>query len=144
MCIRDRFNMEPAEAYAGADKPAVIDDVDEQLLPVFLEEADDLCPKISEGLRIWREPPHDGQQVPLLKRLLHTMKGSSRMVGAMRIGEIAHEMESRVLEADQFSDEAGYWDDLESDFDHIMALLKELRGGKPVEETKPVPIGRLS
>ena len=138
----DVFNMEPAEAYAGADKPAVIDDVDEQLLPVFLEEADDLCPKISEGLRIWREPPHDGQQVPLLKRLLHTMKGSSRMVGAMRIGEIAHEMESRVLEADQFSDEAGYWDDLESDFDHIMALLKELRGGKPVEETKPVPIGR--
>ncbi len=132
----DVFNMEPTVAYAGADKPAVIDDVDEQLLPVFLEEADDLCPKISEGLRIWREPPHDGQQVPLLKRLLHTMKGSSRMVGAMRIGEIAHEMEGRVLEADQFSDEAGYWDDLESDFDHIMALLKELRGGKPARRNQ--------
>ena len=136
------FTIEPTEAYAGADKPVVFDDVDEQLLPVFLEEADDLCPKISEGLRLWREPPHDEQQVPLLKRLLHTMKGSSRMVGAMRIGEIAHEMEGRVLEADQLSDEAGYWDDLESDFDHIMALLKELRGGKRAEEHKPVPIGR--
>ena len=138
----DVFTIEPTEAYAGADKPDVFDDIDEQLLPVFLEEADDLCPKISEGLRIWREPPHDGQQVPLLKRLLHTMKGSSRMVGAMRIGEIAHEMEGRVLEADQLSGEAGYWDDLESDFDHIMALLKELRGGKRAEEPKPVPIGR--
>ena len=130
------------ETLAGVDKPAAIDDVDEQLLPVFLEEADDLCPKISEGLRIWREPPHDAQQVPILKRLLHTIKGSSRMVGAMRIGEIAHEMEGRVLEVDQFSDEPGYWDDLESDFDHIMALLNELRGGKRVEEHKPATIGR--
>jgi chemosensory pili system protein ChpA (sensor histidine kinase/response regulator) len=127
---------------AENDNPGVFDDVDEQLLPVFLEEADDLCPKISEGLRIWREPPHDEQQVTLLKRLLHTMKGSSRMVGAMRIGEIAHEMEGRVLAAAQLSGEAGYWDDLESDFDHIMALLKELRGGKKAEEPKPAPAGR--
>ena len=132
----------PAEGYAEADKPRVYDDVDEQLLPVFLEEADDLCPKISEGLRAWREPPHDEQQVPLLKRLLHTMKGSSRMVGAMRIGEIAHEMEDRVLAAAGLRDEAGYWDALESDFDRITALLEELRGGKPAEEPKPVPTGR--
>lgn len=131
-----------AEAYAEADKPRVYDDLDEQLLPVFLEEADDLCPKISEGLRAWREPPHDEQQVPLLKRLLHTMKGSSRMVGAMRIGEIAHEMEDRVLAAAQLRNEAGYWDALESDFDRVMALLEELRGGKPAEEAKPVPAGR--
>lgn len=132
----------PVEAYAEADKPRVYDDVDEQLLPVFLEEADDLCPKISEGLRTWREPPHDELQVPLLKRLLHTMKGSSRMVGAMRIGEIAHEMEDRVLAAARLRDEAGYWDALESDFDRIMALLEELRGGKPVIEAKQVPTGR--
>ena len=132
----------PAEAYAEAYKPRVYDDVDEQLLPVFLEEADDLCPKISEGLRTWREPPHDEEQVPFLKRLLHTMKGSSRMVGAMRIGEIAHEMEDRVLAAAQLRDEAGYWDTLESDFDRIMVLLGELRGGKPVAEAKQVPIGR--
>jgi chemosensory pili system protein ChpA (sensor histidine kinase/response regulator) len=132
----------PVEAYAEADKPRVYDDVDEQLLPVFLEEADDLCPRIGEGLRQWREPPHDEQQVPLLKRLLHTMKGSSRMVGAMRIGEIAHEMEDRVLAAAQLREEAGYWDALESDFDRILALLEELRGGKPVVEVKPAPAGR--
>ena len=132
----------PDRAYAEADKPAVSDDVDEQLLPVFLEEADDLCPKISEGLRLWREPPHDQDQVAVLRRLLHTMKGSARMVGAMRIGEIAHEMEDRVQAAAQLSDEAGYWDGLESDFDRIMSLLRELRGGKPAEEAKPVPIGR--
>lgn len=126
-----RTIVKPAEEDAEAEKPRVYDELDEQLLPVFLEEADELGPKIGEGLRAWRETPQDEQQEHLLKRLLHTMKGSSRMVGAMRIGEIAHEMEDRVA-ASHRRDEAGYWDTLESDFDLITALLEELRGGKPV------------
>ncbi|MGA7750640.1 MAG: response regulator, partial [Gallionella sp.] len=129
----------PADATsAEGDKPQVYDELDEQLLPVFLEEADELGPKIGEELRAWRESPLDEQQVQSLKRLLHTMKGSSRMVGAMRIGEIAHEMEDRVAAAHQ-REEAGYWDTLESDFDRITALLEELRGGKPVVDVKQVP-----
>lgn len=138
----DEIATESSAAYEVPEKSGILDDVDEQLLPVFLEEADDLCPKISEGLRIWRESPHDLAQVPVLKRLLHTIKGSSRMVGAMRIGEIAHKMEGSVLAADRLSGETEYWDDLESDFDHIVSLLKELRGGKPTEEPLPVPAGR--
>ena len=122
----------PGDEHDKAEEPQVQDDIDEQLLPVFLEEADDLCPKISEGLRAWRENPHDEQHVQSLKRLLHTMKGSSRMVGAMRIGEIAHEMEDRVSADVQAREEAGYWDALDSDFDLVNALLEELRGGKAV------------
>jgi chemosensory pili system protein ChpA (sensor histidine kinase/response regulator) len=132
------------EEYAEADKPRVFDEVDDQLLPVFLEEAEDLCPKISEVLRAWREPPHDEQQEQLLKRLLHTLKGSSRMVGAMRIGEIAHEMEDRVTAAASMLNETGYWDGLEYDFDRIMALLEELQSGKPAEEPQPVPQRRAT
>lgn len=127
----------PADDEAEGDTQ-VFDELDEQLLPVFLEEADELAPKIGEGLRLWRESPQDDQQVQSLKRLLHTMKGSSRMVGAMRIGEIAHGMESRVAAAQQ-RDEAGYWDVLESDFDRITALLEALHGGKPVAEVRQVP-----
>jgi chemosensory pili system protein ChpA (sensor histidine kinase/response regulator) len=132
----------PGGSYGETDKPRVFDDVDEQLLPVFLEESEDLCPKISEALRAWREPPHDEKHVSLLNRLLHTMKGSARMVGAMRIGEIAHEMEDSVLSAAELGAETGYWDALDNDFDRIMALIEELRGGKPADEPKPVPFGR--
>jgi chemosensory pili system protein ChpA (sensor histidine kinase/response regulator) len=132
----------PGESYVDTDKPRVFDDVDDQLLPVFLEESEDLCPKISETLRALREPPHHEQQVLLLKRLLHTMKGSARMVGAMRIGEIAHEMEDRVLAVADLGNDSEYWDTLENDFDRIIALIEELRSGKPAEEPKPVPFGR--
>ena len=129
-------------AREAVEQVTLYDDVDEQLLPVFLDEADELCPKISEGLRTWREHPHDELQAPLLKRLLHTLKGSSRMVGVMRIGEIAHAMEGRVLAAAQLRDEAGYWDELGDDFDRILALIEKLHGGVPATEAKKIQTTR--
>lgn len=115
-----------------AELRPVHEDIDEQLLPVFLDEADDLCPKICEGLRAWREYPYDEHHVQLLKRLLHTMKGSSRMAGAMRIGEIVHEMEDRISIPVHDRGVTGYWDALDSDFDQVSVLLEELRRGKAV------------
>lgn len=121
---------ERPENPANPGKPDVQDDIDEQLLPVFMEEADDLCPKIAAGLRKWREQPHDEQQAQLLKRLLHTLKGSARMAGGMRIGEIVHDMEDRVLAVATLFDQPGYWESLDSDSDRIAELLEELRSGK--------------
>ncbi len=110
-------------------KSMMRDDVDAQLLPVFLEEADELCPSIGAGLRTMRANPEDDNELHLLYRLLHTLKGSARMTGAMRMGEIAHEMEGRLVAGTQSKD-AGLWDELESDFDYVNVLLEELRTGK--------------
>ena len=124
-----------AESPAKSGKPQVRDDVDVQLLPVFIEEADELCPNIGAGLRAWRDQPGDEQQPQLLKRLLHTLKGSARMAGAMRIGDLAHGMEERVLSAAQADQQAGFWESLESDFDDICGKLENLRSGEATEET---------
>jgi chemosensory pili system protein ChpA (sensor histidine kinase/response regulator) len=132
------------EMPARAERPRLRDDVDEQLLPVFLEEADDLCPKIGAGLRAWREQPHDEQHVQELKRLLHTLKGSARMAGAMRIGELAHGMEEQVLSAATKSGQAGYWEKLEGDFDAISGMLEKLRAGELKEEPAPERRRRVS
>jgi chemosensory pili system protein ChpA (sensor histidine kinase/response regulator) len=113
-----------------APKSQVRDDVDEQLLPVFLEEADDLLPKIGECMRAWREKPEDEKRLHTLTRLLHTVKGSARMAGAMRIGEIAHGMEDRVQHAARRNEQPDYWDELDSDFDQISNLIEGLRGGE--------------
>ncbi len=129
----------PAQPQKAAVRPQVRDDVDEQLLPVFLEEADELCPGIGAGLRAWREQPGNEQHAQALKRLLHTLKGSSRMAGAMRIGEMAHVMEDRVLSTTQ-QQEADYWDVLEGEFDRVTVLLEELRSGKTsAPEPEPEP-----
>jgi chemosensory pili system protein ChpA (sensor histidine kinase/response regulator) len=120
----------------GRELASLRDDVDEQLLPIFLEEADELCPKIGGCLRNLREEPHG--DLHLLNRLLHTLKGSARMTGAMRIGDIAHEMEGRLLGGMALTSEE--CDTLEADLDHLNLLLDELRGGgliiNPLEETR--------
>jgi chemosensory pili system protein ChpA (sensor histidine kinase/response regulator) len=72
------------------------DELDPQLLPLFMEEAGELVPSIGLSLRSWRDAPADAGRAQALKRLLHTLKGSARMAGAMAIGELTHHMETRI------------------------------------------------
>ena len=72
------------------------DELDPDLLPVFLEEASDLLPQMQVLLRAWQAEPAAQDPVDGLRRLLHTVKGSARMAGAMRLGQQMHDMESRI------------------------------------------------
>ena len=75
------------------------DDIDPELLPIFLEEAQELVPAVGQGLRDWRSSPGNAAAGNALQRTLHTLKGSARMCGAMALGELTHHMESRVENA---------------------------------------------
>ncbi|MDD2721221.1 MAG: Hpt domain-containing protein [Gallionella sp.] len=121
--------LKPLSAEEPVQKTLLRDDVDPQLLPVFIEEADELCPKIGDCLRSLRENAEDDHALQLLNRLLHTLKGSARMTGAMRIGELAHAMEGNLQAGVKAGGEA-LLDKLEADYDHINILLEELRTGE--------------
>ncbi|MFC7418979.1 Hpt domain-containing protein [Iodobacter arcticus] len=119
------------------------DDIDEQLLPVFIEEADELMQQISGSLRGLRVPAEVQQESSALKRDLHTFKGSARMAGAMRMGEVAHQMESRLLAAGNHYS-AALLDALDADFDLIQTLADELKGVKqPVVVAKAAPLNQV-
>jgi chemosensory pili system protein ChpA (sensor histidine kinase/response regulator) len=116
---------------------AVSDDVDKQVLPIFLEEAAELFPQASEQLRAWRKKPGDAQPVHGLKRTLHTFKGSARMAGAMRLGELTHQMESRLPENEALERPTpALLDVLDNDLDHIAFVLDRLQQG---EVNTPLP-----
>ena len=84
------------KAPSGRELRKMHDDIDEQLLPIFLEEAQTLLPQIGSDIRDWKAKPEDLNVVQSLQRGLHTLKGSARMAGAIRLGELTHIMESRV------------------------------------------------
>ena len=90
--------MAPRAAFVPAIQQ-LQDEIDEQLLPIFLEEALDLNQGIATQLRAWRSAPSNAEAVRTLTRLLHTLKGSARMAGAMNLGEITHAIETRVEQA---------------------------------------------
>ena len=141
----------PAAAIAAAhapltpetDRRVINDDLDEQLLPIFMEEAQDLFPQIGEQLRDWRANPQSGEISHSLQRSLHTLKGSARMAGAMRLGELTHHMETRVVAATEGGELAPtLFDELETEFDRLGDALERLRtgGAEVVAEAPATPV----
>jgi len=121
------------------------DDVDEQLLPIFLEESHDLYPQIGANLRAWRDKPEDEALARSLRRTLHTLKGGARMAGAMRAGELTHRMEDSVIHYTA-ADLGGttFWDNLDNQFDYLGGLLEQLRRGEPATEVGEKEIGETA
>ena len=83
----------PHELDDGIDAEDVIDP---DLFPIFEEEADELLPRLSAALRQWVERPDELAARAEALRVLHTLKGSARLAGALRLGEMAHRTESVI------------------------------------------------
>jgi len=116
------------------------DDLDPQLLPIFLEEAVDLTREIGSELRAWRDQPDNVKAADRLKRLLHTFKGSARMAGAMGLGELVHGMETRVdIAVATNGVSPDFLDTLDASFDRATLLMEHLQTGgeMPAEEEAP-------
>src|SRR6266850_2343952 len=110
------------------EKRVMRDDIDAELLPIFLEEAQELVPQIAGDLRDWKANPGDAKLMDSVKRALHTLKGSARMAGFIRLGELTHLMESRIdfaLEAGDLSQ--AVFEDLESHMDRLSGDLDRMR-----------------
>lgn len=104
----------------------VADDMDEQLLPIFLEEAADLMPAIEKSIRNWQQAP-EGDEQANLQRLLHTLKGSARMAGAMRLGELTHMLESDINDAHKQAFSSTDFSRFEAQLDQLNIAVEQLR-----------------
>ena len=72
------------------------DALDVELLPIFMDEGRELLPALSTSLQQWVAQPEQVQYRAQALRTLHTLKGSARLAGALRLGEQAHRMESII------------------------------------------------
>ncbi|MBI1907014.1 MAG: Hpt domain-containing protein [Rhodocyclales bacterium] len=130
----------PAETVEAEPAPAVHDDLDEQLLPIFLEEGTELVSELHSSLRTWKDSPADGEHTKPIARLLHTLKGSARMAGAMRLGEHVHQMESRLESALQTNAlSSRLIDELVGGLDVSEQMLRALSGAEAPLEAGPAP-----
>jgi chemosensory pili system protein ChpA (sensor histidine kinase/response regulator) len=132
----------PAPAFeAGKDQRKIKDDVDRELLPIFLDEAKEIIPLVAEGVRRWRGAPADHAPAAALQRQLHTLKGSARMAGLMRLGELAHVLEERVNAADELqAPPALAFEEIEERVDRFSAALERLARGEEYLEAEPIEV----
>ncbi len=140
---------EPVAAPEPAAQPAPVpelphltDELDEQLLPIFLEEAVDLTRDLTTQLRAWRADPASSAAAHGIARLLHTFKGSARMAGAMNLGEATHMLETRAEEAVRAgSVTPAFIEEIESGCDMLAQAVERLREGpqEPAAAVEHVP-----
>ncbi len=84
------------ELPAAHDDIDFADAIDPDLFQIFEEEAAELMPQIGSALRQWVARPDNRSARDEVLRGLHTLKGSARLAGALRLGELAHRMESQI------------------------------------------------
>ncbi len=112
--------------FAVADKPLQVVPVQEEaevlvlgsdpeILEIYLEEAEEEAISISRLQQDWLLHPEDANALNNIRRAFHTIKGSGRLVGAMRIGEFAWDYEQllnriidkTILPSDEVIDAVG-------------------------------------
>jgi chemosensory pili system protein ChpA (sensor histidine kinase/response regulator) len=119
----------------------LVDAIDPDLFPIFEEEAIELMPQLGGALRQWSARPDNRGARDEVLRALHTLKGSARLAGALRMGELAHRMESEIehfgsdanVQASDLEPLLHRFDNLQANFDGLRAT-----GGLPVGVEAPV------
>lgn len=114
------------------------EDIDPELLGIFLEEAEELLEDLESQIQSWHETPEDGSYCDALKRNLHTFKGGARMAGVMGLGDLAHDLETQLEQFSGVADEAlfatvhDYQDKLVAG----VALLQRVAAGQSVADSQ--------
>lgn len=87
----------------GSDGPEIVEtlvsysDVDDELVDIFLEEAEELLDSCENSLQRWNTNNVDEDSVMDLQRHLHTLKGGARMADLSPVGDLTHALESLVI-----------------------------------------------
>ncbi len=120
----------------ASERRQITDDIDQELIPIFLEEAAELMPQVNESFRAWRANSADKSAAGTLRRHMHTLKGGARMTGAMRLGELAHTLESQTVDMESLAvpDEVKF-DALQAGLDRFSSSIERLQKGEAYEES---------
>ncbi len=124
----EQLSMPRAVPLSVAQQEAFDADGDE-ILDIFLEEADELLEAMEAGIGRWEERRDDASCIDELLRILHTLKGGARLAGQKQLGDQSHDLEQHLTEA--LLQGAPWPDslflDVQSGFEGLQKSLDELR-----------------
>ncbi len=140
----ERRSVARPKSFDGNDDIDAVDVVDVELFPIFQEEAAELLPQLASRMRDWLQQPSSPSAPSACMRTLHTLKGGARLAGAMRLGELAHRLETLIehLMARQVVN-AGDVEGLFTQFDALGNTFERLVAGPlavDLDLTMPEPV----
>ena len=130
-------SLSPAQEEAAStsdDSLVSYGDVDEELVDIFLEEAEELLDGCENSLQKWNSNNNDAESVHDLQRQLHTLKGGARMADLAPIGDLTHVLESLIISVNDgqvgFSREMSNL--LHDSMDALSDMLERVKNREPV------------
>ncbi|MCY0966369.1 hybrid sensor histidine kinase/response regulator [Parathalassolituus penaei] len=122
---------EPVASYqADSEHDAEVDEI----LEIFLEEAEEIIESVERTLNDWRDDPENLVSVARLQRDLHTLKGGARMAEQPAVAELCHELETLYerINNGRLGVESGLFNLLQAAHDDLGGQLDAIRhGDKP-------------
>ena len=85
-----------SELHIPASEKPPLEDIDQEILEIFVEEAREELETIRLDLPAWLKNQEDKDSLISFRRSFHTLKGSGRLVGAKVIGELAWSVENML------------------------------------------------
>jgi chemosensory pili system protein ChpA (sensor histidine kinase/response regulator) len=112
------------------------DDLDQEIVDIFLEEAVDILDGAGQALQRWLDDPENPLPLSSLQRDLHTLKGGARMAEIGEVGDLGHELES--LYEGLIDRRCTYTPELAEllvrSHDHLALMLEQLRNRAPLAD----------
>ncbi len=130
-----------AEADAAALEALSGDDIDTEILEVFIDEADELTNGLDTCIHAWLVDRDNREHVAELQRLLHTLKGGARLAGLTHLGNLAHDFETYLtrIDADGVPKDDAIFAEVQARHDVLFEQIERVRkhGGQLIESAEP-------
>lgn len=127
-----------ASANEQTEEPVVVQstsnavDLDDEIIEIFIEEAEEELHNLRELFPKWSENPAGIDTLKDLRRSFHTLKGSGRLVGALELGEFAWAFESllnRVLDG-TISHSSAMFDIVWQGIEALPEMIEQFKSGQ--------------
>ena len=113
----------------------VPENVDSDILEIFLEESDELAQGIESSLSEWQDNRTASAPLEAMLRHLHTLKGGARLAGLKDLGNLAHDWEADLVAIQNGTASADdeFFNGLAARQDVVLASIRAVRSSMVTE-----------
>ena len=109
---------------AGADSD---EELDTEVLEIFLEEAQEILDQLEQLLADWRQEPESHHFSQEAQRALHTLKGGARLSRQPKLGDLSHDFETLLTDLGEQAPSQDDWKKITNHHDGLIAAVGEVR-----------------
>ena len=127
------------ETNTGDSDDSRKESIDPEVLDIFLEEASEIMDQLEQLFDDWRKDPGNSNFNQEAQRALHTLKGGARLSQLTRLGDLAHDFESRLVSLEGQAPDEDQWQAISRDHDALIAMVAETRKQHGESAADPAP-----